>query len=78
MGYRRIYGFPGNGINGFFGVLQSANENRLHPGAARGDGRLYLALADRLSALYRNKIRIFFRGRAAKLNTAVTKGPWQS
>ena len=40
MGYRRIYGFPGDGINGFFGVLQRANENRLHPGAARGDGRL--------------------------------------
>jgi pyruvate dehydrogenase (quinone) len=26
MGYRRIYGCPGDGINGSFGVLQRAKE----------------------------------------------------
>ena len=39
-GVRRIYGYPGDGINGIMGALQQ-EQNRVHPSAARGDGGVH-------------------------------------
>jgi hypothetical protein len=41
-GVRTIFGYPGDGINGVLGALQRAQaQDRIHPGAARGNGRLH-------------------------------------
>ena len=41
-GVRRIYGYPGDGINGIMGAFGRAQAaDRVHPGAPRGDGRVH-------------------------------------
>jgi hypothetical protein len=41
-GVKRIFGFPGDSINGMMGALNRApQKNRFYPGAARGDGRIH-------------------------------------
>ena len=41
-GIRRIYGYPGDGINGLLGALDRAGDrSELRPGPARGDGGVH-------------------------------------
>jgi hypothetical protein len=41
-GVKRIFGFPGDGINGIMGRAEPRSpKNRFYPGAARGDGRIH-------------------------------------
>ena len=39
---KRIYGYPGDGINGIMGAFGRSDElPRVHPGPPRGDGRVH-------------------------------------
>ena len=40
-GVERVYGYPGDGINAILGAFDRAGTTRVHPGAARGDGRVH-------------------------------------
>ena len=41
-GVERVFGFPGDGINGIIGALRRAEDKLpIYPGAARGNGRVH-------------------------------------
>ena len=40
-GVHRIFGYPGDGINGFLGALDRAQGDGVRPGPPRGDGRVH-------------------------------------
>ena len=64
-GVRRIFGYPGDGINGVFGALNRAEgKDRVHSGPARRNGRIH---GVRACQIYRRTGRVHRDVRSRRL-----------